>query len=172
MMRRVARHLFTLCSALSLMLCVTMAVLWVWSYWREQTVSWENRTYSHDVTSAWGMVRFTYGMPIDLNGHPGRTGWDFGSFPAGPRAAAMWVDARHPTCTGFGGFAYCVASWPKTFFVPHWFFALATALLPAVKAIHVWTSWRRLQLGLCRRCGYDLRASPDRCSECGAAACQ
>ena len=48
--------------------------------------------------------------------------------------------------------------------VPHWAAAAAAAVLPAT-----WLARRRPRPpGRCRRCGYDLRASPARCPECGA----
>jgi hypothetical protein len=56
---------------------------------------------------------------------------------------------------------------------PHWFVLLLAAALPLA-----WLLSERLRrqrrragrAGLCPRCGYDLRASPERCPECGTPA--
>ena len=53
--------------------------------------------------------------------------------------------------------------------VPHWFIALLAALLPAWRFGGFKRRRRRSRLAhnLCVNCGYDLRASPDKCPECG-----
>jgi hypothetical protein len=51
--------------------------------------------------------------------------------------------------------------------VPCWFITLLAVLLPIVWASRWWKRHRRRTAGLCTACGYDLRASLDRCPECG-----
>jgi hypothetical protein len=55
-MRRLARHLLTLCSALSLMLCVAVCVMWVRSYEGQHRVSHVVRGRGYALTSALGTV--------------------------------------------------------------------------------------------------------------------
>jgi len=53
--------------------------------------------------------------------------------------------------------------------VPWYSVALLMALGPLAWLFSAGRQRRRRRAGRCQRCGYDLRATPDRCPECGAA---
>lgn len=46
---------------------------------------------------------------------------------------------------------------------PHWLICVATGVV----AVPLWRRSRRFPAGHCAACGYDLRATPERCPECG-----
>lgn len=53
--------------------------------------------------------------------------------------------------------------------LPYWMLAAPLAAVAVVTGLHAARLRRRRRPGLCCRCGYDLRASPERCPECGIA---
>jgi len=61
--------------------------------------------------------------------------------------------------------------WGGRLFIRHWLILLVSIVIAAFASLPYITidrrrSWR-LKHGLCLKCGYDLRATPDRCPECG-----
>jgi hypothetical protein len=163
------RHLVNLLAFLSLLLCAATAVLWVRSY--RGCDALVRPTAPGDrvcVTSEFGVVVVELEGPVRGAVLPG---WEYFQSPL-PR--------RWPVRTGLfgfeayrGGVTHFVRLPPSTLHglaLPHWCLVLLFAALPAhwlVARRRQAVARRRAEAGLCAGCGYDLRATPVQCPECG-----
>ena len=158
------RRLFAILSALSLLLCVAVCVLWVRSHFRQDVVGFIGEARWWTVRSENGHAAFIY----ERRNAPETHGWVLNLGSDVP-PLGLWT-LFYAECEHRGhwlGFR-CghTASWDvAVVVVPYWATAAASASFAALSC--VMSRRRRRTMGLCASCGYDLRATPERCPECG-----
>ena len=171
------RRLVTLAAATSLLLCIVTVVLWIRSYWRyDEAGRYETRddTYrTWTVRSVLGELdyRQSHSGPYEPALEPER-GWSYASDLVSPTQtlkAAQALPGRSGTSRFLGfGFVHNEIWGDRVIAIPHWFIVLLFAILPALRLRAAIRSRRHGLAGLCPTCSYDLRATPDRCPECGS----
>jgi hypothetical protein len=176
------RKVFTLAYAMSLLTCAATVVLSVrsinhcgWVWW----VGPSRYVEVQDVDGVAGiMIARDHGLWPRVSGTTRIYGWfrDGIPFPKGRDRASLsrpsfnrWGFGFHVVKTvgrpkgnwAIGGRTLWIA------YVPYWFLATITAMPPLLFVVTLRRRARRRATGICAQCGYDLRASPDRCPECG-----
>jgi hypothetical protein len=175
--RRLARILLNALTVLSLLLCAATVALWVLG---SVTIGNYGNPFSDQRSrgaNPSGVQAFGYGLAFHSSGAAMRFHWHY-IRRAGDKLSigSMWAQAE-PNWTGFawnvaptGQTAPNGKPWARqgTVAVPHWFVIVVSAALPGLWFRRRRRARYRLQRGLCPDCGYDLRATPERCPECGA----
>lgn len=175
------RYLLNVLTAASLLAFVTTAGFWARGHFASDRV-WVRR--DGITLGAWSMVgaletSFSYSPPsgFPYHGPPAQ-------FESGPPGRAFnfflflsYDPGYRYTDLAFGGFEWHQIRVPQSgtysalAIVPYWALAVVTALGPARWAVRRWRRRGRGEReGLCVKCGYDLRATPGRCPECGTVA--
>ncbi len=156
------RRLLNILSALSLLLCVGTVALWVRSYWVSDTLTSYSNLRLIGAGSVQGRLAFVT-VYFDKPPAPRTVHNGWASLPVGNAFTGIpgW---RH---AGFG-----VESNDRftAVYVPLWFTLGLSAILLPMRWLWLYRQRRIAERkGLCPKCGYDLRATPDRCPECGTA---
>jgi hypothetical protein len=194
-MRRFGRWMFNGLAVLSLVLCVATIGLWVQSRRRIDVLSYRNDRYYPNQWVNWmsqgssvagginlyyqsGSVECSHAATIrELAGtlHASHTKrfefrtWETDQYPFAWENVPTTIWRRL-------GFEFGndralnskVIHYHGVWVVfPHWFAATVFGTAPLVWIVIHWRGRRRAASGLCARCGYDMRATPDRCPECG-----
>ena len=188
------RHVFTVLSALSLLLFVAAAALWVRSYWASDTLyilRWDDDDhltfFTQDVYVAGrGGIGFSRMVESgdratfrnELESGRKARGWAIHS-PQWRRGEPKYP-RFHLLSTDDPNRRFHWRRWAKGEFkgrpgtqywydliVPLWCLALPSSLAPLLWTVRWSRTRRRIRRGLCPSCGYDLRETPDRCPECG-----
>jgi hypothetical protein len=167
------RRLLNLLTTLSLLLCVAACVLWVRGFSHAEFFRWSGTRTEWEVASSRGRLAFQWERI-----HPRRGTYFPGFFySAGePLSLEKWGYRSRQVVACITWYGDGEVGREDPFFrraagLPAIVVALVLGVLPFGRFVrHL-----RLRLGAtstnaCAQCSYDLRATPGRCPECGAAA--
>jgi hypothetical protein len=180
--RRLPRILSNAATAVSLVFLVLTLAAWARGYWvADRVVVWKYRADYRACAVVRGqpgcVLVLGFGGPadgtveappvIEWRREPAAAAWDVGF----TRSARRWEFARfvwqsHELAWNSEARQRTPELWEFLLIVPLCFPAALFAIGPAV-ALMRWRRRRGRREGLCPACGYDLRATPDRCPECG-----
>ncbi len=198
-MRRLHRWLLSALAALSLLLAAVTAIVWVRSYWIQDSLLWTDDSFqpyiyteSRKVVCAHGGLQLWHEYwewHGDLDGFiPWGHRFEHTSSrsPVYPYFINQRVQTPPTTDIRFKGFEIVYLNYRDSFLVTDKMgkrpmqivrqqsitLPLAVIFLPAMILAALWKrretkQRRRFAQGLCATCGYDLRATPGRCPECG-----
>jgi hypothetical protein len=170
------RRLFTIASILSLLLCAATVVLWVRSYRTPQWHHWSggretslmNYCGEVDWYEVWWMSSAAF--PSSAAVGDGYFCSELDPTIGLKERAALLVSL--PTLHRLGPVAGIGVFWERPLrfteiMLPHWLLVLVCAVMPLVWLTQQVRVRAAERMGRCISCGYDLRASKDRCPECG-----
>jgi hypothetical protein len=169
------RKLFTLAAGASAVVCLTSTVGWVDSYHTARIIRWngarprESAESRSAVAISFKGVTYVTGLRSPTDARLPASGQELrlGTLP-------FKKVAIRPDAWSRAGFQHRVIRPPdgagQLFAIPYWFWVAASAVLPSWWVIRRRRARGRRAAGCCPACGYDLRATPDRCPECGRAA--
>jgi hypothetical protein len=162
--KRPFRHILNALTAFSALLCVGTNALWVRSVTHSTRLCWRVDDMNYvDFFSQSGSLSVQHLETI----HPYQTS----RFRVSQRSLSSYFDQGGFRWWYFAAdksqFTYEVPHTIRRLIFPHWLMILITSLLPGTRLIR-WGRRRRAEkLGLCPSCQLRLRATPDRCPECG-----
>ena len=190
------RRVLTILSAFSLLLSIALTILWIRSYWRFVDFGWIVTERSHEaytqtvarLGSSRGTILITFRDVIWPWSNPSSAqvsvAWENsrgGYWTSDPKAPDLTVTAQ-PSDRGWGInlFRYEIRRLDVPpvggdpglrgiiLKLPHALVCPALAIPPLLILLRSRRERRILRKGLCPSCGYDLRATPHRCPECGS----